>query len=38
MFFANLVNGVLPEKPFNDGHNVDTIDGLVLPTAVASPP
>ena len=36
MFFANLVNGVLPEKcPSNDGHNVDTIDGLVLPTAVA---
>ena len=36
MFFQNLVNGVAPEKcPSNDGHNVDTIDGLVLPTAVA---
>ena len=36
MFFENLVNGKPPEKcPSNDGHNVDTIDGLVLPTAVA---
>ena len=25
----------LRECPSNDGHNVDTIDGLVLPTAVA---
>jgi len=31
MFFANLKRGVPPEKcPDNDGHNVDTIDGLIL--------
>jgi len=36
MFFENFVQGVPPERcPSNDGHNVDTIDGLVLPTAVA---
>jgi hypothetical protein len=36
MFFANLVNNVPPEDcPDNDGHNVDTIDGLVLPTIVS---
>ena len=36
MFFENLMAGNPPEKcPSNDGHNVDTIDGLVLPTAVA---
>jgi len=37
MFFANLVFGGLPPKdcPDNDQHNVDTIDGLVLPTIVA---
>ncbi|VEU36814.1 unnamed protein product [Pseudo-nitzschia multistriata] len=37
MFFANLVFRRLPPKdcPDNDQHNVDTIDGLVLPTIVA---
>jgi len=37
MFFANLVfRGLPPEDcPDNDEHNVDTIDGLVLPTIVA---
>uniref|UniRef100_A0A7S0Q4S0 Uncharacterized protein n=1 Tax=Coccolithus braarudii TaxID=221442 RepID=A0A7S0Q4S0_9EUKA len=36
MFFENRMNGVPPRQcPSNDGHNVDTIDGLVLPTAVA---
>jgi ADP-ribosyl-[dinitrogen reductase] hydrolase len=34
MFFANLIFGKLPpdQCPDNDHHNVDTIDGLVLPT------
>lgn len=34
MFFANMIHGGLdPEDcPDNDRHNVDTIDGLVLPT------
>eukprot|EP00617_Octactis_speculum_P013778 CAMPEP_0185747148 /NCGR_PEP_ID=MMETSP1174-20130828/5791_1 /TAXON_ID=35687 /ORGANISM="Dictyocha speculum, Strain CCMP1381" /LENGTH=208 /DNA_ID=CAMNT_0028422199 /DNA_START=21 /DNA_END=643 /DNA_ORIENTATION=+ len=34
MFFANMIHGGLnPEEcPDNDRHNVDTIDGLVLPT------
>jgi len=37
MFFANLVYRKLPlsECPDNDSHNVDTIDGLVLPTISA---
>lgn len=37
MFFANLVHNKLdPEEcPDNDEHNVDTIDGLVLPTITA---
>ena len=37
MFFANLAFNKLPPKdcPDNDSHNVDTIDGLVLPTIVA---
>ena len=37
MFFANLVHWQLPPKdcPDNDQHNVDTMDGLVLPTIVA---
>jgi len=37
MFFANLIFQNLPPKdcPDNDKHNVDTIDGLVLPTIVA---
>lgn len=37
MFFANLVFGKLDPKecPDNDSHNVETIDGLVLPTIVA---
>mmetsp|Transcript_31450 Transcript_31450/g.76117 ORF Transcript_31450/g.76117 Transcript_31450/m.76117 type:complete len:530 (+) Transcript_31450:141-1730(+) len=37
MFFANLVYGQKDPKdcPDNDSHNVDTIDGLVLPTIVA---
>jgi ADP-ribosyl-[dinitrogen reductase] hydrolase len=34
MFFANLIFNKLPpdQCPDNDGHNVDTIDGLILPT------
>jgi ADP-ribosylglycohydrolase len=37
MFFANMIFRQLPPKdcPDNDHHNVDTIDGLVLPTIVA---
>lgn len=37
MFFANLeFGGRLPKDcPDNDNHNVDTIDGLVLPSIVA---
>lgn len=37
MFFANLIFGKLPPEdcPDNDAHNVDTMDGLVLPTIVA---
>lgn len=37
MFFANFIFGELPPKdcPDNDQHNVDTMDGLVLPTIVA---
>jgi hypothetical protein len=37
MFFENLVTKKLPAKqcPSNDGHNVDTMDGLVLPAIVA---
>lgn len=36
MFFANYVKGVAPEKcASNDGHNVDSIDALVLPAVVA---
>jgi ADP-ribosyl-[dinitrogen reductase] hydrolase len=37
MFFANLIFNKLPPKdcPDNDKHNVDTMDGLVLPTIVA---
>ncbi|KAJ8599593.1 hypothetical protein CTAYLR_004708 [Chrysophaeum taylorii] len=37
MFFANLVHRKLrPEEcPDNDRHNVDTMDGLVLPTIAA---
>jgi ADP-ribosyl-[dinitrogen reductase] hydrolase len=37
MFFANLVHRKLPpvDCPDNDGHNVDTIDGLILPTIVS---
>lgn len=36
MFFANLEAGKAPEQcPDNDRHNVDTIDGLVLPTVAA---
>jgi ADP-ribosyl-[dinitrogen reductase] hydrolase len=37
MFFENLVShGKPPDRcPSNDQHNVDAIDGLVLPTAVA---
>jgi len=37
MFFANMIFRQLPPKdcPDNDQHNVDTIDGLVLPTIVA---
>jgi ADP-ribosyl-[dinitrogen reductase] hydrolase len=36
MFFANMVHKNLDPKdcPDNDGHNVDTVDGLVLPTIV----
>ena len=37
MFFANMVfhNKEPKDCPDNDGHNVDTIDGLVLPTVAA---
>lgn len=37
MFFENLVMRKKPPAkcPSNDGHNVDTMDGLVLPTVVA---
>lgn len=37
MFFANMVYRNLPldQCPDNDGHNVDTVDGLVVPTMVA---
>ncbi|KAG7368087.1 ADP-ribosylglycohydrolase-domain containing protein [Nitzschia inconspicua] len=37
MFFANMIFRQLPPKdcPDNDQHNVDTMDGLVLPTIVA---
>eukprot|EP00550_Attheya_septentrionalis_P004876 CAMPEP_0198298028 /NCGR_PEP_ID=MMETSP1449-20131203/39346_1 /TAXON_ID=420275 /ORGANISM="Attheya septentrionalis, Strain CCMP2084" /LENGTH=410 /DNA_ID=CAMNT_0043999183 /DNA_START=17 /DNA_END=1246 /DNA_ORIENTATION=- len=37
MFFANLIFHKLSPKdcPDNDKHNVDTMDGLVLPTIVA---
>jgi len=37
MFFANMVfhNKEPKDCPDNDGHNVDTIDGLVLPTVTA---
>mmetsp|Transcript_37642 Transcript_37642/g.76611 ORF Transcript_37642/g.76611 Transcript_37642/m.76611 type:complete len:378 (+) Transcript_37642:396-1529(+) len=37
MFFANMVFGKLPPEkcPDNDRHNVDTIDGLILPTVTA---
>ena len=37
MFFANMIFNKLDPKdcPDNDGHNVDTIDGLVLPTVTA---
>lgn len=36
MFFANLVSGKSPEKcPDNDGHNVDTIDGIAMTVPVA---
>jgi ADP-ribosyl-[dinitrogen reductase] hydrolase len=37
MFFSNLVHANLPptECPDNDQHNVDVIDGLVLPTIAA---
>ena len=37
MFFSNLVHKELPptECPDNDMHNVDTIDGLILPTIAA---
>ncbi|GKZ00948.1 hypothetical protein MPSEU_001046300 [Mayamaea pseudoterrestris] len=36
MFFKNLVAGKDPKNcPDNDMHNVDTIDGLVLPTIVS---
>lgn len=37
MFFANLIYKQLPpiKCPDNDSHNVDTIDGLVLPTITA---
>jgi ADP-ribosyl-[dinitrogen reductase] hydrolase len=37
MFFANLILHKLPPKdcPDNDKHNVDAMDGLVLPTIVA---
>ena len=37
MFFANLIHRKFPpdQCPDNDGHNVDTVDGLVLPTIVS---
>jgi hypothetical protein len=37
MFFANMVHRKLPpvDCPDNDKHNVDTIDGLVLPSITA---
>jgi ADP-ribosyl-[dinitrogen reductase] hydrolase len=37
MFFANMIFRQLPPKdcPDNDHHNVDTMDGLILPTIVA---
>ena len=37
MFFANLILNKLPPNqcPDNDKHNVDTMDGLVLPTIAA---
>lgn len=37
MFFANMVFQKLPPEqcPDNDGHNVDTVDGLILPTIAA---
>ena len=37
MFFENLVHNKLPpeECPDNDQHNVDAIDGLILPTIAA---
>lgn len=37
MFFANYIYKQLPAEqcPDNDSHNVDTIDGLVLPTITA---
>jgi len=36
MFFQKWRSGIAPEKcPDNDGHNVDTMDGLVLPSVVA---
>jgi ADP-ribosylglycohydrolase len=35
MFFENLTKGVEPKKcPSNDQHNVDSIDGLILPIPV----
>lgn len=35
MFFANLQRGLPPEEcPDNDGHNVDTIDGLAMTVPV----
>jgi len=37
MFFANMIFRQLPPQdcPDNDHHNVDTMDGLILPTIVA---
>jgi len=36
MFFQKWRSGIAPEKcPDNDGHNVDTMDGLALPSVVA---
>ena len=37
MFFANMIFQKKDPKdcPDNDGHNVDTIDGLILPTITA---
>ena len=36
MFFKNRQAGIdLKDCPDNDGHNVDTIDGLVLPIGAA---